>query len=98
MFDILENASQISNEQVKKEYEVLFVEDESIEKAFLLIRDVFLFTNKRLILVNKQGIIGKKTKVIFIPYTKINIFSVETTGDLDLEAELRIWISGSSTY
>ncbi len=96
MSGILGNASQISNEQVKKDYEVLFVEGENVEKAFLLIRDVFIFTNKRLILVDKQGITGKKTEVMSIPYAKINTFSVETAGHLDLDAELKIWISGVS--
>lgn len=96
MSGILGNASEISIEQVEKDYGILFVDGETIEKAFLLIRDVFIFTNKRLILVDKQGITGKKTEVMSIPYSKINTFSVETAGHLDLDAELKIWISGVS--
>jgi len=69
---------------------------ERIERTYKLIRDLFIFTNKRLILVDKQGITGKKVEYHSIPYRSITHFSIETAGHLDLEAELKIWISGNA--
>ncbi|WP_058485377.1 PH domain-containing protein [Defluviitalea phaphyphila] len=92
---IMGNASECSVEEVIKEYGKLLAEGEKIEKAYKLIRDLFIFTDKRLILVDKQGVTGKKVDHHSIPYKSITHFSIETAGHLDLDAELKIWISGS---
>ncbi len=63
--------------------------------AFTLVRDLIVFTDKRLILVDKQGITGKKVDYKSIPYKSISRFSVETSGHFDLDAELKIWISST---
>ena len=76
-----------------KDYGKLLIDNESIEMGFKLIRDTFLFTNKRLILVDKQGITGSKTEYRSITYKSISRFSVETAGTFDLDAELKIWVS-----
>lgn len=76
-----------------KEYENLLADGETIEIGFKLIRDVFIFTNKRLILVDKQGLTGKKVDYFSVIYKSISRFSIETAGHLDLDAELKIWIS-----
>lgn len=68
---------------------------ETVEKAYKLVRDMFIFTNKRLILVDKQGVTGKKIEYHSIPYKNITHFSIETAGNFDLDAELKIWISGT---
>ena len=73
-----------------------YYRQESIEKGYKLVRDLFLFTNKRLILVDKQGVTGKKTEYHSIPYKSITHFSIETSGHFDLDAELKIWISGTA--
>lgn len=52
-----------------------------------------MFTNKRLILVDKQGITGRKVDYMSVVYKSISRFSIETAGDFDLDAELKIWIS-----
>ncbi|MBV7530150.1 PH domain-containing protein [Chitinophaga sp. sic0106] len=90
---LLGNAGAVSQEQLVKEYSRLLTDSEQIQMGFKLIRDVFLFTNKRLILVNKQGITGSKTEYISIAYKSISRFSVETAGTFDLDAELKIWVS-----
>lgn len=98
IFDgLIGNASEVNSEQVKKEYAHILAPNEKIEKSYKLIRDMFIFTNKRLILVDKQGVTGKKTEYHSIPYRAITHFSIETVGHFDLDAELKIWISGSST-
>ncbi|MCF7936021.1 MAG: PH domain-containing protein [Synergistales bacterium] len=88
------NASVIEPAELAKEYTPLLAEGESLQIGFRLIRDTFIFTDKRLILVDKQGITGKKIEYHSIPYDKITNFSIETSGHFDLDAELKIWISG----
>lgn len=90
---LLGNAGVVDPEKLTAEYENILTEGEFIEVGFKLIRDVFIFTNRRLILVDKQGITGKKTEYLSILYKSISKFSIETAGNFDLDAELKIWVS-----
>lgn len=92
---LMGNASEIKIEDVQREYASIFAEGERVEKAYQIIRDLFIFTNKRLVLVDKQGVTGKKIEYHSIPYRSITHFSIETAGNFDLDAELKIWISGT---
>ncbi len=89
------NASEANIDEIQEEFSAVLSPSEQVEKAYRLVRDLFIFTNKRLILVDKQGITGKKVEYHSIPYKNITHFSIETAGSFDLEAELKIWISGS---
>ena len=91
---LLGNASEVDIDQVEKELLPLLAASEDVEKAFRLIRDLFIFTNKRLILIDKQGLSGKKTEYHSIPYRSIAHFSVESAGHFDLDSELKIWVKG----
>lgn len=93
---ILGNAGAVSNEELKKNFGLLLIEGEEIELGFKLIRDTFIFTNKRLIFIDKQGITGSKTEYKSITYKSISRFSIETAGTFELDAELKIWISSES--
>jgi len=95
--NLLGNAGVANPDELNKEYVKLLAENEVIEVGFKLFRDVFIFTNKRLILVDKQGITGKKVEYLSIVYKSISKFSIETAGHFDLEAELKIWISSEPT-
>ncbi len=92
---LMGNASEVNIMEVEKEYSNVLAENERVEKAYKLIRDMFIFTNKRLILVDKQGMTARKTEYHSIPYKAITHFSIETAGNFDLDAELKIWISGT---
>ena len=72
----------------------LFVEGEQLIATYQAIRDGIVFTNKRIMAINVQGITGKKKDITSMPYSKIQSFSVETAGVLDLDSELEIWFSG----
>ena len=91
---LLGNAGSLDPETLQKEYSKLLIPSEKIEAGFKLIRDTFIFTNKRLILVDVQGITGKKVEYFSVSYRSISRFSLETAGSFDLDAELKIWISG----
>lgn len=96
LFDgLMGNASEVKIEEVQKEFANVLTSTETVEKAYKLIRDMFIFTNRRLILVDKQGVTGKKIEYHSIPYKNITHFSIETAGNFDLDAELKIWISGT---
>lgn len=90
---ILGNAGAVSKEELFQKYAALLTESEEIELGFKLIRDTFIFTNKRLILVDVQGLTGSKTEYKSVTYKSISRFSIETAGRFDLDAELKIWIS-----
>ena len=92
---LLGNASEAEIGDVERALEAILADDERVERAFRLVRDLLIFTNHRFILVDRQGITGKKTSYDSIPYRAITHFAVETAGHFDLEAELKIWISGT---
>jgi hypothetical protein len=72
----------------------ILVGGEQVHLSFKGMRDAVVFTNKRLIAVNVQGLTGKKRDYSSLPYSKIQAWSIETAGRFDLDAELEIWFSG----
>ncbi|MBE7093374.1 MAG: PH domain-containing protein [Clostridiales bacterium] len=66
---------------------------ETIVGTYQGVRDGVVFTNKRIIAINVQGLTGKKKDFTSIPYSKITTFSLETAGVFDLDAELEIYMS-----
>lgn len=93
---ILGNASEISRDFVVKDFGKLLWNGEEVLKAYKLIRDTMIFTDKRLIMIDVQGATGKKTEYHSIPYKSITHFSIESAGHFDLDSELKIWISSTA--
>ena len=89
---LLGNAGVVDPKKLANDYGKLLTEGESIDVGFVVLRDTFIFTNKRLILVDVQGITGKKIEYLSIPYSKVTKYSIETAGTFDLDAELKIWV------
>jgi hypothetical protein len=85
---------QIDPGSVATELQPLLVQGERLVSAYKGMRDFVVFTDKRAIAVNAQGITGKKRDYTSLPYSKIQAFSVETAGHFDLDAELDLWFSG----
>jgi hypothetical protein len=75
----------------------LLVNGEEVIAVYQALRDGVVFTNKRVITVNVQGVTGKKKDFTSLPYSKIQAYSVETAGVFDLDAELILWFSGLGT-
>ena len=94
---LLGNAGAIEKSVLEKDYAKLLIPSEGIEAGFKIIRDTFIFTNKRLIIVDVQGLTGRKIEYFSVSYKSISRFSVETAGSFDLDAELKIWISGEQS-
>ena len=93
---MLGNASKVDSVKIQDEFGRILAPSEKVEHAYQLIRDYFVFTDRRLVLVDKQGITGSKIEYHSIPYKSITHFSIETGGTFDLDAELKIWISGTA--
>ncbi|MBE0363332.1 hypothetical protein PULV_a3523 [Pseudoalteromonas ulvae UL12] len=89
---LMGNASEVDQDDLDSLLNDTLVDGESVQKAYKVIRDMFIFTNKRLILIDKQGVTGSKVEMLTIPYSKITKFSKESAGHFDLDAELKIWI------
>ncbi|GAB3249786.1 PH domain-containing protein [Kineosporia babensis] len=73
--------------------EPLLIHGEELIHAFKSVRDLVVFTNKRIIAVDVQGMTGKKKDFTSLPYSKVQVFSVETAGTFDMDAELELWFS-----
>ena len=87
--------SPVSPESQMERVGPLLVEGECIIAAFKAIRDSVVFTNKRVIAVNVQGLTGKKVDFTTLPYNKLQAYSVETAGTFDFDCELDLFFSGS---
>ena len=84
----------ISNAIYLSQVGPMLIPGEEIVSSYQGIRDGVVFTNKRIIAINVQGITGKKKDFTSLPYSKIQAFAVETAGVLDLDSELELWFSG----
>jgi hypothetical protein len=91
---LLGHSSKTDVSKLQDEFSQLLATGEELVAAYRVLRDMLVFTTKRLILVNKQGMTGTKAEYVSIPYERIIRFSKESAGILDLEAELKIWIVG----
>lgn len=89
------NAGVADIDDVKQEIGGMLADGEQIDIAFSLIRDLIVFTNRRLILIDKQGLTGSKVDYQSIPYRSVVRFSAETKGHFDLESELVLWLSST---
>ena len=91
---LMGNASEVDGDKLQKELAEVLVAGESVDSAYKVLRDTFVFTNKRLILIDRQGLTGKKVEYLSVPYKSMVSFAVETAGTFDMDSELKIWISG----
>lgn len=92
---LLGHGTTVDPKALAKRLDGILLEGEAVELAFLIIRDFFVFTERRMIMVDVQGITGSKVDYMSVPYRAIVRYSVETSGTIDLDAEIKIWVSGS---
>lgn len=92
---LLTGTSGHMSSKQQKEFEArVCTEGETIVAAFRTQRDSCVFTDRRLLLEDVQGVTGRKKNLLSVPYDKIAAFEVETAGTADTDGELRIWVSG----
>lgn len=83
-----------TNENAAKDILPILVLNEEIVGVYKSMRDYVVFTNKRIIAVNVQGVTGKKKDFTSLPYSKVQVFSIETAGVFDMDSELELYFSG----
>ena len=90
------NSASAEIRRLHTEYGQLLIDGEIIEAGFVVARDTLLFTNKRLIVIEVQGISGRQLEYLSVPYGSVVKFSVQTGGSFDLNAELKLWIGNDT--
>ncbi|HAU91034.1 MAG: PH domain-containing protein [Pseudomonadota bacterium] len=94
---LMGNASEVDVAEVQEELAPILGDSERVVSAYKLVRDLIVFTSNRFMFIDKQGMTGRKVDYHSIPYKAITQFKVETAGHFDLDAELKIFVSGQST-
>ena len=90
------SSGSVELKKFNSDFKQLLIDGEMIDAGFAVQRDTLLFTSKRLILVDIQGISGRQLEYLSIPYHKITKFSVQTGSQFDLNAELKIWVGSDA--
>lgn len=85
---------KVKDEKVDNNILALLVPKEEIIGVYKSVRDYVVFTNRRFISANIQGVTGKRRDYTIMPYSKISVFSIETSGVLDMDSELQLFFSG----
>jgi hypothetical protein len=94
--NLMGNATSIDPKELEADFAPVLFEGEVIEAAFKIFRDKWVFTNKRLIMLDVQGLTGSKKEYHTVPYRAVTNFSVESGGSFDMDCEIKIWISGQA--
>ena len=92
------NLKPISTNLVRSEVNGLLIQDEEAVMAFQTVRDQLVFTNKRIITIDVQGITGKRKSFSTMPYSKIQYFSIQTPGFAELIPDSELFIMFSNTF
>lgn len=82
------NLKEIELEKVRDDVMNIIAPGEDIIQAFKTVRDQVVFTDKRVITVNVQNLVGKRVSYFSYPYSKIQYYGIETAGVLDIDSEL----------
>ena len=92
------NLKPIDVSEIRHEVDGLLIDGETVEMAFKTVRDQLLFTNKRIIAIDIQGITGKRKSFSTMPYSKIQYFSIQTPGFIELIPDSELFIMFSNAF
>jgi hypothetical protein len=81
----------LAETDIPKDVDALLVSGEKAVAAYKTVRDSAIFTTKRLIVRDAQGLTGKKVEIYSLPYSSINMWSSENAGTLDFNSEIELW-------
>ena len=92
------NLRPIPTDAVRDEVSALLTAGESVEMAFQTVRDQLVFTNKRIIAIDVQGLTGKRKSFSSMPYSKIQYFSIQTPGFAEIIPDSELFVMFSNTF
>ena len=88
----------IKESEVRPDVKELFVDGEQIIESFKTVRDQLIFTNKRIIAIDVQGITGKRKSYSTLPYTTIQFFEVQTQGFAEIFPDSELFIQYANGF
>lgn len=91
---VFSKLQMVDNDAFRSLVDPMLTDEESIMLTFMGLRDGVVFTDRRIIAVNVQGLTGTKKDLTSLPYKTIQAFSAETAGAVDFDCELNIWYAG----
>lgn len=92
------NLTPIPVEEVRDEVRGLLIKDEGIAAAFRTVRDQLIFTNKRIIAVDVQGLTGRRKSFSSLPYSKVQFFSIQTPGFAEIVPDSELVLNFASGF
>ena len=92
------NLKPIDPACVRSEINGLLIENEEIISAFQTMRDQLVFTSKRIISIDVQGITGTRKSFSSLPYSKIQFFSIQTPGFVELIPDSELFLMFSNGF
>ena len=92
------NLKPISVDAIRSEVNGLLINGEEVVAAFQTIRDQLIFTNKRVLAIDVQGITGKRKSFSTMPYSKVQYFSIQTPGFAELFPDSELFLMFSSGF
>ena len=92
------NLKPIAVDAVRNDVMGLLIEGEAPVMAFQTVRDQLVFTNKRIISIDVQGLTGKRKSYGSMPYSKIQYFAIQTPGFMEIFPDSELYIMFTNGY
>ena len=92
------NLTPIDPRSVVDEVNGLLIEGEFVNQAFKTVRDQMIFTNKRIIAIDVQGITGARKSFSSLPYSRIQYFAIQTPGFIEIIKDSELFLMFSNGY
>jgi len=89
---------QVPNERGQEMLEGLLIDGEYIVSSFVTARDMVIFTNKRIVSVDVQGITGSRKSFATMPYSNIQYFTIQTVGFIEAFPDSELFISFNNGF
>lgn len=96
--DSVWNLRAIKPESVRADVNGLLIGGEVIVSAFQTVRDQLVFTNKRIIAIDVQGVTGKRKSFTTLPYSKVQFFTIQTPGFMELFSDTELLLMFSNGF
>ena len=96
--DSVWNLRAIKPESVRADVNGLLIGGEGIVSAFQTVRDQLVFTNKRIIAIDVQGVTGKRKSFTTLPYSKVQFFTIQTPGFMELFSDTELLLMFSNGF
>ena len=96
--DSVWNLRPIKVESVRLDLNGLLIDGEYVVAAFQTVRDQLVFTNKRIVAIDVQGVTGMKKTFSTLPYSKVQFFSIQTPGFMELFSDAELFLMFSNGF